>query len=80
MLLLFRLKIFSIAGISSAGGIIHNAAQILISVFLVGESILLYLPFMMLAGGIAGLITGLICHYAVIYLKNGAKPKNAGGS
>ncbi|NLZ25050.1 MAG: Gx transporter family protein [Clostridiales bacterium] len=76
MLLLLKLKIFSITGISSAGGIIHNAVQIIISVFLVGKSVLLYLPFMMLTGGIAGIVTGLICHYTVLYIKNDRKPKN----
>ena len=58
-------------GLSVTGGMLHNFTQILVATIVVGKSVFFYLPYMLLAGGVAGLVTGVICHFAV----NGLKEK-----
>jgi heptaprenyl diphosphate synthase len=70
MVLLHRTKLFSVTGLSMAGGILHNFTQILVATIVVGKSVFFYLPYMLLAGGVAGLITGVACHFAVAGLKD----------
>ncbi|MEG1529158.1 MAG: Gx transporter family protein [Clostridia bacterium] len=62
---LFYLKKFSTTGLSMAGGMLHNLTQILVASVIVGKTVFAYLPYMLLAGGIAGLVTGVICHFFV---------------
>ncbi len=63
MVLLFKTRLFSITGLSMAGGMLHNFTQILVATLVVGKSVFAYLPYMLLAGGLAGLATGIICHF-----------------
>lgn len=72
MVLLSRTRAFSVTGLSVAGGMIHNAMQIAVAVGVVGASVAAYLPYMVLAGGIAGLVTGLICHFVVEFARRNA--------
>lgn len=65
MVLLSRTRAFSVTGLSVAGGMIHNTVQIAVSVGVLGSSVVAYLPYMILAGGIAGLVTGVVCHFVV---------------
>lgn len=65
MVLLSRTRMFSVTGLSVAGGMVHNAMQIAVSVGVVGKAVAAYLPYMILAGGIAGLVTGVVCHFVV---------------
>lgn len=58
MVLLHRTRLFSVTGLSMAGGMLHNATQIAVAVAVVGKSVVAYLPYMLLAGGIAGFVTG----------------------
>lgn len=69
MVLLYKTKIFSTVGLSVAGGMFHNFTQILVATIVVGTSVFFYLPYMLLAGGIAGFVTGIVCHFAVVGLK-----------
>ncbi len=70
MVLLSKTKIFSITGLSVAGGMLHNFTQIVVATAVVGKSVFFYLPYMLLAGGVAGLLTGIICHFAVKGVKD----------
>ena len=70
MVLLARSEFFSTTGISVAGAMLHNAMQILVAAFVVGSNVVVYLPYMLVAGAIAGLVTGIICHFVVEALKN----------
>ena len=70
MVLFAKSAFFSTTGISVAGAMLHNAMQILIATLVVGQSVLVYLPYMLVAGAIAGFVTGLICHFVVTALKN----------
>lgn len=67
MVVLSRTKLFSVTGLSVAGGMVHNTVQILVSMAVVGRAVVAYLPYMVLAGGIAGLVTGVICHFVVAF-------------
>ncbi len=69
MVLLAKTKIFSTTGLSIAGGMLHNFTQILVATIVVGTSVFFYLPYMLLAGGLAGLATGIVCHFAVVAVK-----------
>ncbi len=69
MVLLSKTKIFSITGLSVSGGMLHNLTQIVVATIVVGKSVFFYLPYMLFAGGIAGLLTGIICHFAVAGVK-----------
>lgn len=71
---LYYARIFSTTAISVAGGLFHNMVQMFIGAIVVGTSILTFMPYMMLAGGIAGLITGILCHILVEVLKDKINP------
>ncbi|MBR4800981.1 MAG: Gx transporter family protein [Clostridia bacterium] len=70
MVLLAKSGFFSTTGISVAGAMLHNAMQILVATLIIGQSVLVYLPYMLVAGAIAGFVTGLVCHFVVEGLKN----------
>lgn len=74
MLTLHKTKLFSTTGLSVAGGMIHNFVQILVATIVIGTSVFFYLPYMLLAGGIAGLVTGIVCHFAVEGLNRKINP------
>lgn len=65
MTLLYKTKLFSVCGVSVVGGIVHNLMQICVASLIVGKSVFVYLPYMMLAGAIAGIVTGLVCYFIV---------------
>lgn len=55
---------------SMTGGVTHNLGQLLVAFLITKVSgVLLYLPFLILAGMITGLFTGLCAHFAQKYLK-----------
>ena len=54
---------------SVIGGITHNLGQLLVAYLITKVAgVLLYLPFLILAGMVAGLFTGLCAHFAQKYL------------
>ncbi len=63
MVLLYKTKFFSVCGVSIVGGILHNFVQICVACAIIGKSVLAYLPYMMLAGALAGFVTGTICYF-----------------
>lgn len=65
MIALYKTKAFSITGVSAAGGMTHNFIQICVASAVVGQSVFAYLPYMLLAGGLAGFATGVICYFSV---------------
>ena len=70
MVLISKSEFFSITGTSVLGAMLHNAIQILVATLIIGQSVLVYLPYMLVAGGIAGFVTGLVCHFIVVGLKD----------
>lgn len=73
MALLKKWGKFSPVGISISGGVAHNIAQLAAAIFMVDElRIALYLPVLLIAGALAGLLVGICCS---ILLRNRALKK-----
>ena len=67
--------LFSIVGVSMAGGVTHNIGQILVASAVVSDiKMFAYLPVLMFSGIISGILIGYICHYVMLALKMD-KPK-----
>lgn len=50
---------FSLIGVSSAGGIFHNMAQLVCAYFFIGKGALFHIPMLCLTGAICGVLTGV---------------------
>ena len=60
MLLLKRAGKFSAPAVSIAGGVAHNAGQIILARIMLGSAVLYYFPILVISGTVAGLIIGVI--------------------
>lgn len=61
MVLLKKTEKFSVVGVSVAGGVMHNAGQILMAVILMGTAqIAYYLPVLVITGTVTGVLIGLV--------------------
>ena len=64
MWLLKKTGIFSVVGVSTAGGVTHNIGQILVAALLISDlKIFAYLPILMFSGIISGILIGFLSHY-----------------
>lgn len=64
MILLGKCKLFSPVGISVAGGVMHNAGQLLMAWLILGTAgVMYYLPVLIIAGTLAGALIGLAAAY-----------------
>ncbi len=71
MLLMKKVKQFSITGISIGGGIAHNIGQIFVAVLVVSEIRLTsFVPFLIISGAGTGLLNGIISKILVQRLQN----------
>ena len=61
MVLCKRCRWFSVIGVSTAGGVLHNIGQLTAAAFVLRSgSVWYYLPFLLIAGIFAGVFTGAI--------------------
>jgi heptaprenyl diphosphate synthase len=61
MSILKKVKSFSVIGVSIAGGITHNIGQIIMAaIVLKTTGIISYLPVLLIAGTVTGLLTGML--------------------
>lgn len=61
MLLIKRIKGFSILGVSICGGVTHNVGQLLIAMFVVQtKGVLYYIPVLLVGGIVTGLLIGIL--------------------
>lgn len=61
MVLLKKTGWFSVVGVSIAGAVCHNAGQLLVAVWITRSPVLWgYLPVLVLAGAVTGLLMGLV--------------------
>jgi heptaprenyl diphosphate synthase len=61
---------FSPVGVSVAGGVFHNAGQLLMAAAVIHTlKIFVYLPFLVLAGAVTGILVGLAVRFILKYLK-----------
>lgn len=66
MALLKRTGAFSVVGVSVAGGVFHNIAQILIAAAIVRTlELSYYLPILMLSGVVTGLFIGIVSNLMI---------------
>ena len=72
MCLLKRAPVFSIVGVSAAGGCLHNAAQLAVAALMVaGSGILAYLPVLIIAGTLTGTVNGLLANLVLTRARKG---------
>lgn len=70
MLILKKTQKFSVYGVSVAGGVSHNIGQILVAMAVLQNSMVVYyLPFLLVAGVVAGIITGTLA--AILVKRSG---------
>ena len=70
MVLLKKTGAFSIAGISMAGGVLHNAGQLCAAAVLAGSvQVFIYTPVLVLSGMAAGIVIGVISSLVISRLK-----------
>ncbi|MBE6033582.1 MAG: Gx transporter family protein [Clostridiales bacterium] len=63
MILLKKTNLFSIVGVSMAGGVAHNVGQLLVAAAIISNiKIFLYFPILLFSGMITGIIIGVISH------------------
>lgn len=63
MMLLKKSGIFSVVGVSMAGGVAHNLGQILVAAFLVSNiKMFVYFPVLIISGVITGILIGILSH------------------
>ena len=61
--LLKKTNVFSIIGVSMAGGVMHNLGQLIIASFVLANSkLFLYLPVLLISGIISGIVIGIIAY------------------
>ncbi len=61
---------FSMYGVSVLGGVFHNIGQILVAIFaLETSSLIYYLPFLIIIGTITGVLIGLISNLITVRVK-----------
>ena len=64
MWLLKKTNLFSVIGISMAGGVFHNIGQLLVAAFLISDMrIFIYMPVLMFSGIISGILIGIVAYY-----------------
>ena len=60
MYLLKKTRLFSVIGVSTAGGVFHNIGQLCVAILAIsGPQLLHYLPVLSISGMIAGIIVGI---------------------
>ena len=81
MVLLKKTGKFSHIAVSVAGGVLHNAGQILMACILLGTNIIAYyLPILILSGTLAGIVIGLLASVMVSRIRLELQPEEKGKS
>ena len=76
MYLLYKTRLFSTVALSAVGGMVHNAVQMAVGVGVAGSAVAAYLPYMLVAGGVAGVATGIVCHFVLAVAERGNSAVN----
>lgn len=70
MILVRRWKVFSVTGVSVLGGVFHNVGQIFVAVVVLEtQSLLYYLPVLVLSGTVAGTVIGIVASIIIRHLE-----------
>lgn len=69
VILVKRLNLFSVHGVSITGGILHNMGQLFAaSLFLRSLTVFFYTPLLIISGTVTGLLIGVICRLLLKYI------------
>jgi len=61
MILLKKIEMFSVVGVSAVGGVMHNAGQVIAaSILLRNSGVLYYFVPLVISGTLAGVVVGII--------------------
>jgi heptaprenyl diphosphate synthase len=70
MLIVRKLRCFTVIGVSVCGGVFHNIGQMAVAVLVVeSTAVFYYLPMLMIAGTLTGALLGVIVMELVPYLQ-----------
>ena len=70
MIVLKKVKVFSVAGVSMAGGVFHNLGQLLVAALIVQtKQVLSYFPILVFSGIAAGIFNGLVARLCLNTIK-----------
>ena len=70
MILLKRSKLFSVYGVSIAGGVFHNLGQLIVAgIVLESANVFYYLPALLLTGCVTGFVIGFLSNELIKRLK-----------
>ena len=59
-----KTNLFSVIGVSMAGGVFHNIGQLLVASFLISDMrIFIYMPVLLFSGIISGILIGIVSYY-----------------
>lgn len=73
MTLLMRCGLFSVVGVSMAGGAAHNAGQLIAAGIVLGSAkVAYYFPVLLISGMVTGIVNGFIAAAVLRNIKNGA--------
>ena len=71
MIVISKIKSFSLIGVSIVGGIMHNVGQIICAAFVVRTNgVFTYLPVLMIAGLVSGALIGIVAGLILVRLTN----------
>lgn len=71
MWMLKKRESFSVIGVSVAGGVAHNIGQLIIAIIVVESmNLMYYIPVLLIAGLLTGLVIGLVSHEMLKRLTN----------
>ena len=80
MLLLKRIRGFSMIGVSIAGGVSHNIGQIAVAMcVLENTKLIYYLPVLMIAGTVTGILIGIVSQKILPAVSRGAVEERKSG-
>lgn len=70
MLIAKRTGRFSVAGVSVLGGVFHNIGQIIVAMLVLEtDSLIYYLPFLVVIGTITGVVIGVVSNMITVRVK-----------
>ena len=70
MIIVFRLRSVSVVGLSIAGAVAHNIAQLICAWWLLGKGVWYYSPLLLVAALVGGFFTGIAAKHILKRVKN----------
>lgn len=69
MVILKKTNLFSVTGVSMAGGVLHNLGQLIVATMLIEDTrMFLYFPVLLFSGMITGILVGIVAQLVLVRL------------